>query len=48
MKDRIGITIALMKLLITCVLVCVGCTPKFVFVAAHIDSESAVIQPTFR
>lgn len=47
MKDRIDLTIVLMSLLITCVLVCIGCTPKFVLVAAHVDSESAVMQPTF-
>ena len=47
MKDRIDLTIVLVSLLIPCVLVCVGCTPKFVSVAAHVDSESAVMQPTF-
>ena len=47
MKDRIDLTIVLVSLLTTCVLVCVGCTPKFVSIAAHVDSESAVMQPTF-
>lgn len=47
MKDRIDLTIVLVSLLITCVLVCVGCTPKFVVVAVHVDSESTVMQPTF-
>ena len=47
MKKRVGITIALVSLLITCILVCIGCTPEMVFSIAHVDSGSTVVQPTF-
>ena len=45
MKRRIGITIVGVSLLISCVLVCVGCSPPRGYFT--IDWGSAVMQPTF-
>ena len=49
MKDRIGIDIiAVVSLLLSCGLVCVGCTPPITgAVLIEVDSGSALMQPTF-
>ena len=46
MKDRIGTAvIALIGILVSCILVCVGCTPLPGYIT--IDSRSALMKPTF-
>ena len=46
MKDRIGIAIiTLIGILVSCILVCVGCTPLPGYIT--IDSQSALMRPTF-
>ena len=46
MKDRIGITIALVSFLIPCILVSIGCQPP-PYASFTLDWEASVIQPTF-
>ena len=45
MKDRIGSVIAPISLLISCVLICVGCQPRSAYIT--VDARSALMQPTF-
>lgn len=47
MKERIGLSIAGVSLLLICSLVCVGCTPSIVEIPVEVDSGSALMQPTF-
>ena len=45
MKERTGSAIAVVSILISCLLVCVGCHPPRRYIS--VDSGSAVMQPTF-
>ena len=45
MKERTGRTSALVSLLITCVLIGVGCQPRSAYIT--VDARSTLMQPTF-